>query len=227
MGVHDGHRERLKSRYIEHGLESFNELNTLELLLFYAIPRKDTNVIAHELLDRFGSLAGVFDASVYELMEVRGVGESAAVLISMIPKAMRKSLISQNEKKPVINSTRLAAEYLVPCFAFEKEEKIMLLCLDSQKKLISCVEVARGVVNSVETNVRRIAELALKSRASSVVLSHNHPDGAAYPSREDDYVTKQVRQALEAICIPLDDHIIIAGDKYVSYAETGLIDLYR
>lgn len=227
MGVHDGHRERLKARYIEHGLGNFNELNTLELLLFYAIPRKDTNVIAHELLDRFGSLAGVFDASVYELKEVRGIGENAAVLISMIPQLMRKSLISESENHPVIDSSGKAAEYLFPRFAFEREEIFMLLCLDSQNKLISCVEVARGVVNSVETNVRRIAELALKNRASSVIISHNHPDKVIYPSREDDYVTKQVFAAMDAICIRLEDHIIIAGDKYVSYAEKGMLDLYR
>lgn len=227
MSVHDGHRERLKARYIEHGLASFNDLNALELLLFYAIPRKDTNVLAHSLLDKFGSLAGVFDASVYELMEVPGIGESAAVLISVIPHIMRKSLISQKDKNPVIKSAKAAGEFLMPRFAFEREEIIIMLCLDAQKKLISSVEVARGVVNSVETNVRRIAELALKNRASSVILSHNHPDGVLYPSREDDYVTKQTSAALEAICIHLDDHIIVAGDRYVSYAESGLFELYR
>jgi len=227
MSVHDGHRDRLKARYIEHGLANFNDLNALELLLFYAIPRKDTNILAHDLLDRFGSLAGVFDASIYELMEVRGIGESAAVLISMIPHIMRKSLISEHDKNPTINSTKAAVNFLMPRFAYEREEIFLMLCLDAQKKLISCLEVARGVVNSVETNVRRIAELALKSRASSVIISHNHPDRVPFPSREDDYVTKQSSAALEAICIPLDDHIIIAGEKYVSYAESGMFDLYR
>ena len=226
MGVHDGHRERLKNGYIEHGLDSFNDLNALELLLFYAIPRKDTNVIAHELLDHFGSLACVLNASVYELMEVRGIGESAAILISMLPQLMRKSLISEGEDHPIINSTRKAAEYLIPRFAYEKDEVFLLMCLDSQRKLICCVEVARGVVNSVETNVRRIAELALKNRASSVIISHNHPDKIIYPSREDDYVTKQTIAAMNAICIPMADHIIVAGDKYVSYSEKGMLDFY-
>lgn len=227
MGVHDGHRERLKSRYIEHGLGGFSELNALELLLFYAIPRKDTNVLAHKLLDRFGSLSGVFDASIYELMEVPGIGESTAVLISMIPHIMRKSLISETEKNPIISSTKAAVQYLSPRYAYEKEEIFCMLCLDAQKKLISCIEVARGVVNSVETNVRRIAELALKHRATSVIISHNHPDKVVYPSREDDYVTTQMSKALSALSIHFDDHIIIAGEHYASYAESGMFDLYR
>lgn len=158
MGVHDGHRDRLKARYIEHGLGNFNELNALELLLFYGIPRKDTNILAHRLLEKFGSLSGVFDASVYELMEVQGIGESAAVLISMIPQIMRKSLISEGDSNPIINSTKAAVEYLYPRFAFEKEEILIMLSLDAKKKLISCVEVARGVVTLLTSRWRRLMQ---------------------------------------------------------------------
>ena len=227
MGVHDGHRERLKERFIEHGLTSFNELNALEMLLFYAIPRKDTNPIAHALLDRFGSLNAVFDASVRELCEVEGIGQNAAVLISLIPQIMRKSLISAGEKNPVINSSREAAQYLIPRYMYEKEEFILLLCLDSKRQLIACVEVSRGVVNSVDANVRKVAETALKNRAVSVILAHNHPDSIAKPSREDDFVTTQVRAAMEALGIPMRDHIIVAGEEYFSYLDTGIYDLYR
>ena len=94
MGVHDGHRERLKSRFLEHGIDSFNDLNALELLLFYAIPRRDTNVIAHALLDRFGGLSGVFEASVPELTDVPGVGENAALLLKLVPQMMKKYELS-------------------------------------------------------------------------------------------------------------------------------------
>lgn len=227
MGIHDGHRERLRSRFIEHGLDNFNELNALELLLFYAIPRKDTNPIAHALLDRFGSLYGIFDAGERELMEVEGVGESAAALIRLIPQLVRKSYMSRSGSNPVIGSTRAAAEYLIPRYLFEKDEFILLMCLDSGKRLISCTEMGRGVVNAVDVNVRRIAETALKNRASYVIISHNHPDGNAMPSREDDYVTKRVYSALEAINISLSDHIIVSGERYSSYLESGLLDLYR
>lgn len=227
MGIHDGHRERLRGRFLEHGLDSFNELNALELLLFYAIPRKDTNPIAHALLDRFGSLHGVFDAGVRELTEVEGVGESAAALIKLIPQIMRKSLISCCDSNPVITNSREAAEYLVPRFLFEKEEFILLLCLDSRKKLISCTEIGRGVVNSVDINVRRIAEIALKNRASYVMISHNHPDSTILPSREDDYVTQQVYSTMRSIGIPLLDHLIVSGEDYSSYSDSGLLGLYR
>lgn len=226
MGVHDGHRERMRGRFIEHGLDNFNELNALELLLFYAIPRKDTNPIAHALLDRFGSLSGVFEASVRELTEVEGVGESAAALIMLIPQIVKKSVVSRSGSRPVIDTARQAAEYLVPRFLFEKDEFFLLLCLDSEKRLISCTEIGRGVVNAVDINVRRIAETALKNRASYVLISHNHPDGNPLPSREDDYVTKQVCSAMRAISIPLTDHLIISGENYSSYASSGMMDMY-
>lgn len=227
MGIHDGHRERLRSRFIEHGLDSFNELNALELLLFYAIPRKDTNPIAHALLDRFGSLYGIFDAGERELMEVEGVGESAAALIRLIPALVRKSCLSRSAGNKAICTSADAAEYLMPRYLFEKDEFILLLCLDSRKHVISCTEIGRGVVNAVDVNVRRIAETALKSRASFVIISHNHPDGNVLPSREDDYVTKRVFTALDAINIPLVDHIIISGEHYSSYSESGIIEMYR
>ena len=110
---------------------------------------------------------------------------------------------------------------------YEKEEFILLLCLDSKRQLISCVEVSRGVVNSVDANVRKVAETALKNRAVSVILAHNHPDSIAKPSREDDFVTTQVRAAMEALGIPMRDHIIVAGEEYFSYLDTGIYDLYR
>ena len=227
MGVHDGHRERLRGRFIEHGLDSFNELNALELLLFYAIPRKDTNPIAHALLDRFGSLNGVFEASIRELTEVDGIGESAAALIKLLPQIVKKSISTRSGSKPLIATAKQAAEYLIPRFLYEKDEFFLLLCLDSAKRLISCTEIGRGVVSSVDINVRRVAETALKERATYVLISHNHPDGNALPSREDDYVTQQVCSAMRAISIPVTDHLIISGNNYSSYADTGILDMYR
>lgn len=227
MGVHDGHRERLRERFLEHGLDNFNELNALELLLFYAIPRRDTNPIAHALLDRFGSLHAVFDASVRELCEVEGVGESAAVLIRLIPQIMRKSLISAGSSNPVITNSREAAAYLIPRFMYEKEEVLLLLCLDSKRQLISCTELSRGVVNAVEVNVRRMAEIALKNRACYAIISHNHPDSIALPSKEDDHVTKLAFAALDALGIPLVDHLIVAKEDYVSYSDSGVIHMLK
>ncbi len=227
MSVHDGHRDRMRGRFLEGGLDNFNELNALELLLFYCIPRRDTNVIAHALIDRFGSLSAVFEASEHELCEVPGIGENAAVLIRLVPQLMRKSAVSKTKAICAILSSEDAGNYLIPRFMYEQDEVVLLLCLDSQKRVICCSEMGRGVVNSVETSVRRMVETALKSRAASVILAHNHPDGLALPSVEDDAVTKRIYRALAMVGIPLVDHIIVAGEDYVSYSDSGLIGMFR
>lgn len=163
MGVHDGHRERLRWRFIEHGLKNFNELNSLELLLFFAIPRRDTNELAHTLLARFGTLAGVFDASYEELTSVPGVGENAAALIMLVPQILKKSYVARGEETAYITNSTEAGKYLVPRFMFEKDEIALLLCLDTQKRVLSCTEIGRGVVNAVNASPRKVVETALKS----------------------------------------------------------------
>lgn len=223
MSVHDGHRERMKSSFKKNGLDSMNDVNALELLLFYAIPRRDTNVIAHELLDHFGSLSRVFSASIQELCAVEGVGENTAVLISMIPQLVRKSMVSDAEKITVIKNSKDAGKYLVPRFAFEQDEVALLVCLDSQKRVIGCFELGRGVVNKVSVDVRKVVELALRYKASSVILSHNHPDSFALPSLADTAMTEQIYRSLRLVGITLADHIIVSGKDYVSYLDSGML----
>ena len=223
MSVHDGHRERMKSSFKKNGLDSMNDVNALELLLFYAIPRRDTNVIAHALLDHFGSLSRVFSASIQELCAVEGVGENTAVLISMIPQLVRKSMVSDAEKITVIKNSKDAGKYLVPRFAFEQDEVALLVCLDSQKRVIGCFELGRGVVNKVSVDVRKVVELALRYKASSVILSHNHPDSFALPSLADTAMTGQIYRSLRLVGITLADHIIVSGEDYVSYLDSGML----
>lgn len=223
MSVHDGHRERMKSSFKKNGLDSMNDVNALELLLFYAIPRRDTNVIAHALLDHFGSLSRVFSASIQELCAVEGVGENTAVLISMIPQLVRKSMVSDAEKITVIKNSKDAGKYLVPRFAFEQDEVALLVCLDSQKRVIGCFELGRGVVNKVSVDVRKVVELALRYKASSVILSHNHPDSFALPSLADTAMTEQIYRSLRLVGITFADHIIVSGKDYVSYLDSGML----
>ncbi len=227
MGAHDGHRNRLRQRFLTNGLDTFNDVNALELLLFYAIPQRDTNVLAHTLLDRFGSLEEVFSASPQELMSVKGMGEIAASLIVLIPQMNRRIKVSAASKATYIRSTRDAGEYLLPRFLHQDCEILLMLSLDSRRKVIGCDELARGVVNAVNVNMRRLVETALKKRASTVIIAHNHPDGIALPSAEDDAVTRQVRAALQLVDIRLEDHIIVAGEDYVSYRDSGMLDLMR
>lgn len=227
MGIHDGHRSRIRERFTEHGLDSFNDINALELLLFYSIPRKDTNEIAHRLLEHFGSLHKVFSASVEELVEVPGISQNSAVLISLIPQMMKKSEISRTKDIKCINDASDAAAYLIPRFMNEQDEVLLMLCLDNKRSIICCKEIARGTVDSVDASSRRIAEIALKQKAVSVIISHNHPGGLVIPSREDDYVTKCIYKALYAVGIELEDHIIVADEKYMSFAREGFMAMMR
>lgn len=227
MNIHDGHRERLKTSFAEHGLESFNDIAALELLLFYAIPRSDTNPVAHRLLDRFGSLSAVFNASERELTEVKGVGASAATLLRLIPQIMKKSMVSLTEDIKQIRNATDAGNYLMPRFFNEEDEVVLVMFLDAKRCVISCLEMGRGVVNTVDTSVRRITETALKSKANSVIIAHNHPGGVALPSREDDFMTKRLFTALQTLGIRLEDHLIFAGEEFVSLSDSGVMSLYR
>ncbi len=223
MDIHNGHRKRLRNRFIGQGLNGFDDVNALELLLFYAIPRKDTNPVAHALLERFGSLAAVFEAPVQELAQVPGVGESAAVLISMLPQMMRKITVSKTQNTRILNDVKSAGEYLHPRFLHEREEVILLVCLDSRKRVICCTEVSRGSVVSVAVNARKIVECAVLNRADSVIIAHNHPNGRVTPSVEDRTATAQIKRSLTAVDISLADHFVITDEEYVSMAQMNFI----
>ena len=223
MGVHDGHRDRLKERYNEYGLDNFNDLNVLELLLFYAIPRRDTNALAHALLDHFGSLDAIFEASHRQLQEVTGIGSHAATLLTLVPEISKRCAVSRTRDITVFNNADAVGRYLIPRLGPEKAEKALMLNLNPQKQLISCMELGAGVVDNVNLNIRLIVETALKARASSVVLAHNHPSGNPAPSRDDELITRRVRDALQLVEITLDDHVIIAGQAWFSFADSGLL----
>mgnify|MGYP004654711751 FL=1 len=227
MGVHDGHRERLRARFAEHGLESFNELNALELLLCYAIPRRDTNEIAHRLLDAFGSLSGVFQASMQELTSIPGIGENAATLILMVPQIVKKAHVSKARETKIIRNSTDAGNYLLPYFLDELDEIVMMLCLDNKRAVICCREMGRGVVNCVDANIRRMVETALKVKTTTVIVAHNHPNGVALPSREDDNFTRTLYRSLGLLGITLEDHIIVANDEFVSLADSGVMHLFK
>ena len=227
MGVHDGHRERLRARFAEHGLDSFNELNALELLLCYAIPRRDTNEIAHRLLDAFGSLSGVFQASMQELTSIPGIGENAATLILMVPQIVKKAHVSKAKEIKIIRNSTDAGNYLLPYFLDEPDEIVMMLCLDNKRAVICCREMGRGVVNCVDANIRRMVETALKVKTTTVIVAHNHPNGVALPSREDDNFTRTLYRSLGLLGITLEDHIIVANDEFVSLADSGVMHLFK
>ncbi len=221
VSIHEGHRERLKRRFLEEGLDGFTEIQALELMLFYCIPQKDTNPLAHALLDRFGTLAQVLEAPVEELRKVPGVGDHTAVFLHLITEASRVYMVSRCTQEKILPTLESCAEYLLPFFFGRKVETVFLLCMDAKCKVLCCREIGEGSVNAAGISIRRVVEAALSSGASSVVLAHNHPSGLALPSNEDIQTTRRVALALQAVEVHLADHVIIADGDYVSMAQSG------
>ena len=221
MGMHDGHREKVRQRFLNSGLESFADHEALELLLFYAIPRRNTNETAHLLMERYGSLSAVLSAPVEDLQNVPGVGESAAVLLKLVPQLCRKARLADAGQDMVLNSSEKAGNYLLECFAGEQNEVIYQLCLDRKGKLLACKRLTEGGAASADLNIRQLVSNALLTGASAVVLSHNHPSGIALPSPDDYVTTERARQALATIGVDLADHIIVADGDFVSLSDSG------
>lgn len=221
MAIHDGHRQRLKERFRLEGLDNFDELQVLELLLFYCIPRQDTNPLAHRLLDHFGSLSQVFEAPVGELEKVPGMGQGAATFLHLVRDAGRYYQVNRSQQEKILTTTDQCGAYLEPFFFGRRNETVFLLCLDAKCKVLCCKEVGEGSINSAGVPVRRIVEMALGVNASTVVLAHNHPSGLAIPSSEDLQTTLRVAAALDTVDIALADHIIVADGDFVSLVQSG------
>ncbi len=221
MSIHEGHRDRLKKRFLENGLDGFTEVQALELMLFYCIPQKDTNPLAHTLLDRFGTLAQVLEAPVEELRKVPGVGEHTAVFLHLITEAARFYMVSRGTQETILPTLESCAQYLLPFFFGRKVETVFLLCMDAKCKVLCCKEIGEGGINSAGISIRRVVETALATGATSVVLAHNHPSGIALPSNEDVQTTRRVAIALQAVEVQLVDHVVVADGDYVSMAQSG------
>lgn len=222
MGLHDGHRQRLIQRFLEEDLDNFEPHNVLELLLFYAIPRKDTNELAHVLIDTFGSLKGVFDAPYEELIKVTGIGPNTAALLKLVP-SLTRTYYSSDARSIILDTSEKSGEYFLPYYIGQTEEVVRLACLDAGGKVISNQILHRGSANAAEVNIRKIVNIALRNNAMGVILAHNHPGGLPLPSEEDVATTKSIREALMPMGILLMDHIIVAGQDYVSMARSGII----
>lgn len=221
MSLHDGHRARLRRQLLVSGLDSFSDVQVLELLLSYAVARKDVNPLAHQLLARFGSLSAVLDASPAELQKVAGIGEHIAVLLSLTPQLLRRYSIDRMGKSTILDTTEKAGNYLAPFFFGAQDEQVYLLCLDAKCKVLDCRMLFTGSINTVGVSVRRVVEEALHHSATSVILAHNHVSGIALPSKEDEVTTKQLKAALDTVGILLADHLVIADGDFVSMADSG------
>lgn len=222
MHTEQGHRERVKKRFRAEGLDHFEDVHALELLLFYAIPRKDTKGVARALLDRFGSLTAVLDAKPRELEQVEGIGENVSTFLSLIRDMTRYYMVKKAEIPQVITDMNQCGAYLSNFFIGQTNEVVYLLCLDAKCGILGLEKVGEGSVNSTTVSIRKVMEIALAYNATSVILAHNHPGGLAMPSGADVRTTQRIAASLDPVGIQLVDHVVVSDGDFVSMRQSGM-----
>ena len=218
--VHKDHRSRMREQFRDHGPCVFNDIQLMEFLLFYAIPRGDVNPIAHRLLERFGSVSGVLKASPVQLKDVPGIGDNAASLLSLCGHFVRKC---GEEQLPVglqLTTPEEFGKFFLPRFWNEQNEVMMLMSLNHRHEVLNCSVITKGSVSATEINTRLVLQQTLTDNATAAVIAHNHPSGHALPSRADIESTVTLAKMLDAVSVKLLDHIVIADNDFISMRET-------
>ncbi len=220
--IHQGHRQKVRERYYQTGLIGMPEHNILEFILFFGVPQRDTNEIAHELIARFGSFSGVLEAKRTDLLSVKGMTETAACLISMFLPVYKRYVEDLNKKRPALLTRRDYINFLKPLYLDSPNiEKIYILCLDSNNKLIACRKISEGDFSASLFDIREIAAAVLEVNAKKVVLSHNHPGGQLEPSKDDCRSTGELKELLNLIKVKFVDHVIITDTGHFSMVSSG------
>lgn len=221
VNIHSGHRKKVKDRFFECGFTGMPDHNILEAILFLGIPQKDTNPIAHELMDTFGSFSAVLEAKKSDLIKIRGMTENAAFAIMSYLPVNRRYIESLQKKKPVFENNDQIVDYLKPLF-FEKStiERVFVLCFDSKNRLIACRNVCDGDISSALFDVRELTRIVLEVNAQKIIIAHSHPHGVALPSREDISTTKLIFEMMKFIKVHLEDHLIVTDTGYMSMAKS-------
>ena len=224
--THDKHRERLKKRFLA-APDRFEDHELLELILFYAIPRKNTNETAHFLLDRFDSIKGVLDANIDALTAVDGIGENSALYIKAIAKLLSRYEFSEPKSIDPLKSPKHLALYLKNLFIGTQNEATFLLLFDSSKKLIVCEKICEGISTENTISMRKIVSLGISHGAASAILVHNHPSGSSLPSGDDILATNRIKQMLDSLGIILMEHFIIADDYCTPIIDASKTHLFN
>ena len=212
--MHQHHRERMRERCLQNGFDNFATHELLEMLLYYSIPRTDTNGTAHGLLERFGSLKGICEASFDELLLCDGVGPQSAILLRLIPELMKRYAMEEVSPTEVYDSVAKLADFFIRTFIGLDHECLYMMLLNNRMNMIDCVLVSEGSVNSSTVPIRLMTQKALFRKASSVVLAHNHPQGLALPSARDIEVTETLLGAFDSIGVTLLEHLIVADGRF-------------
>ncbi|MGD1153544.1 MAG: DNA repair protein RadC [Syntrophales bacterium] len=217
------HRQRLKKKFSESGVDAFHDYEVLELLLSYAISRKDVKPLAKELISRFGSLKGIMDAEKDSLEKVKGIGAHTAILIKLIKETGIIYLKEKAKEKAQITCTSELLDYCKTYMGGLKDEKFCVIYLDAQNRMTDIETIQEGIVNQAVVYPRKVLENALKKKASAVILVHNHPSGHVKPSDADIRLTKTIQETAKILDIIVHDHVIIGENRFFSFREEGLI----
>lgn len=219
---HEGHRKRLRRELLEQDFaDSIEAHKILELLLFYGIPRKDTNEIAHELINKFGSFHAVFEADISDLLQVKGMTENAATLIKLLLPISRRYHTDKYKSRYKFSTFNDVGDFLKEMHSGYREEVFMVTTMKNNGEKIACDIISKGDMSSVALSVKAIVQVVLKHNAPCVVISHNHTSKNALPSKPDIEMTQNLKYMLEQLGVKLLDHIIVAGDDYVSMAQSS------
>lgn len=219
----EGHRNRMRARLLAAGPDALADHEMLEMLLFLALPRRDTKPIARELLTRFGGFGPAVTASPGELRAIEGLGDAGIAALKLAQAAASRLLRGELAAKPVLRSWEALTDYLRAALGLERTEQFRVLFLDARTRLIADEIMGRGTINHAPVYPREIARRALELHASTVILAHNHPSGSTEASRDDIAMTREVRRALQPLGVSLHDHLIVTGDTCVSMQQQGLL----
>ncbi len=222
-GVHDGHRRRLMQKAFEIGLDKLEEHEMIEILLFHVIPRVNTNEIAHRLLDKFGNLYSICHASAEELISVKGIGTKTADYLKMLPTYAKLYELASNGKSPYLNTPEKLGNYCVTLFKDVHNEELYVLCLNARKQLLGRKYINSGDSTTVNVELKEIIRNVVEYNPTYVVITHNHPSGSLTPSNDDVVFTQNLREYLQRINIIVSDHILVAGNSYISFKETNYV----
>ena len=218
--IHEGHRQRMKERLLRDGLESFADHEAMEMLLYYALPYRDTNGLGHTLIDEFGGFANALDAHYADLVQVPGVTPHVATLVTLCGQMAHRYQQERCEAGKTLYRTVDIGNYAMSLFVGKKEESVVLISMDNRRRVLNTSRVFEGSVNSTQFNFRIAVQQALRDNATQVVMAHNHPSGFAFPSEADVKTTERFAQVLKLMNIHLVDHIVVAEDIYTSMASS-------
>jgi len=218
-----GHRQRLRSRFLETGLEGFQDYEALELMLLFVARQKDMKPVAKALIDSFGSFKEVLDAPQDELVEIQGIGPAAVTLIQLVKQAAARYLQQTSQSRFSLGTQEALIQHCIFALGAEPNEKFRLICLDDSFAILDESDIAEGTVNQATVYPRRVIETALRANATTLVFIHNHPDGNVLPSESDKTLTRGLVLAARTMSISVYDHIIVSRDTHFSFRENGLI----